>query len=88
MSTTSTTSPELFDDSAVTAPSPCKRWKELHKIDSQDDGDEFCPQNQRWSAWKRKEHPQRQCFGETEVEALSALAKRLGLSLWDEGGAK
>ena len=78
--------PELFPDSAVTAPTPCALWKRKHGVDTEYAA-HFDPP-QRWAAWTRKQKTQIQEFGESEIAALSALAKRLGLSLWDEGSAR
>ena len=88
------THPELFPESEVTAPSPRQRWKEQHGIVTENSNwserDDWRPKDQVWAAWRPIGRGGRnclkQCFGATETEALSALATRLGLKLWDEGG--
>ena len=91
---------ELFPIAAVTQDSPRLKWFKAHEVKIHHNPDiepgEECPETgdtrYAWMAWTGDEmgamHADEIGFGDTEDEAIVALAKAKGWRLWSEQDLK
>ena len=71
----------LFD--LPESPSPRLKWLRAHKIKTCADAFDAYTGEDRWVAYLRDDIGDNE-FGDTEDEAIVALAKKLNLKLWNE----
>ena len=65
-------------------PSPRLAWMSKHDIQTKEHTYDDAGDGAFWCAWKEDPHGPPKASADTEIGAISALAARLGLRLWDE----